>query len=93
MPAPEVGNGTRHTLVQCDYFTLELLSAETKSIELDTKGETFHAITIIEGKASLRSGDEQVELDRFQTAVIPAQVGECQFQPLADCQALKSSVS
>ena len=93
MPAPKVGDGTRNTLVQCDYFTLELLSAETNSIELDTKGETFHAITIIEGKAILRSGDEQVELDRFQTAVIPAQVGGYQFQPLADCQALKSSVS
>ena len=93
MPAPEVGDGTRHTLVQCDYFTLELLSAQTNSIELDTKGETFHAITIIKGKAILKSGDEQVELDRFQTAVIPAQVGEYQFQPLTDCQALKSGVS
>ena len=93
MPAPKVGDGTRNTLVQCDYFTLELLSAETNSIELDTKGETFHAITIIEGKAILRSGDEQVQLERFQTAVIPAQVSGYQFQPLADCQALKSSVS
>ena len=92
-PQPVVGDGTRHTLVQCDYFTLELLSAQTNSIELDTKGETFHAITIIEGKAILRSGDEQVELDRFQTAVIPAQVGGYQFQPLTNCQALKSSVS
>ena len=92
-PQPVVGDGTRHTLVQCDYFTLELLSAQTNSIKLDTKGETFHAITIIEGKAILRSGDEQVELDRFQTAVIPAQVGGYQFQPLTDCQALKSSVS
>ena len=92
-PQPVVGDGTRYTLVQCDYFTLELLSAQTNSIKLDTKGETFHAITIIEGKAILRSGDEQVELDRFQTAVIPAQVGGYQFQPLTDCQALKSSVS
>jgi len=92
-PQPVVGDGTRHTLVQCDYFTLELISAETKSIELNTKGETFHAITIIEGKAILKSGNEQVELDRFQTAVIPAQVGGYQFQPLADCKALKSSVS
>lgn len=92
-PQPIVGDGTRHTLVQCDYFTLELLSAQTNSIELDTKGETFHAITVIEGKAILKSGDEQVELDRFQTVIIPAQVGEYQFQPLADCKALKSSVS
>jgi mannose-6-phosphate isomerase len=93
MPAPEVSDGTRHILVQCEYFTLEMLSAELNVIELDTNGETFHAITVIEGKAILKSGNEQIELDLFQTAVIPAQVGGYQFQPLADCKALKSSVS
>jgi mannose-6-phosphate isomerase len=91
-PMPETGDGTRHTLTRCDYFTLEMLSAQTKSIELDTKGETFHAITVIEGKALLKAGDEQVELDKFQTAVVPAQVGAYEFSPLGECRALKSSV-
>jgi hypothetical protein len=40
----------------------------------------------------LQGGDEQVELEKFQTAVVPAQVGRYQFQPLADCRALKSAV-
>lgn len=91
-PPPVVGDGTRHTLVQCDYFTLELLSAQTNTINLDTKGESFHAITVIDGKAALLAGNEQVELDKFQTAVIPANVGRYQFNPLANCRALKSSV-
>jgi len=90
-PPPVTGNGTRHMLVECEYFTLELLSATSNTIALDTRGETFHAITVIEGRALLKAGDEQVELDRFQTAVVPAQVGSYQFQPLADCLALKSS--
>jgi len=89
---PQAGDGTRHTLVQCDYFTLEMLSVQTKSIELDTKGETFHAITVIEGKAVLKAGDEQVELEKFQTAVVPAGVGAYEFSPLGKCRALKSSV-
>ena len=90
-PLPEIGNGTRHALIECEYFTLELLSGTSKSIDLDTAGETFHAITLIEGKAVLKAGEEQVELDKFQTVVIPAQVGSYEFQPLTECRALKSS--
>jgi mannose-6-phosphate isomerase len=90
-PPPAAGDGSRHVLVKCEYFTLEMLSGISNAIELDTAGETFHAITVIEGKALLNAGDEQVELDKFQTAVVPAQVGHYQFQPLADCRALKSS--
>lgn len=88
---PETGDGTRHVLVECEYFTLEMLAGVSKFIELDTKGESFHAVTVIEGKALLKAGNEQVELDKFQTAVVPAQVGGYHFQPLTNCRALKSS--
>ena len=91
IPPPATGDGTRHVLLECEYFTLELLSETSKSIDLDTAGETFHAITLIEGKAVLKAGEEQVELDKFQTVVVPAQVGSYEFQPLTECRALKSS--
>ena len=90
-PAPATEDGTRHTLVECEYFTLEMLSGASNAIDLDTAGESFHAITVIEGKAVLRAGDEEVELEKFQTVVVPAQVGKYQFQPLGECRALKSS--
>jgi mannose-6-phosphate isomerase len=90
-PPPATSDGTRHVLVESNYFTLEMLSADSNPIELDTEGQTFHAITVIKGKALLKAGDETIELDKFQTAVVPAQVGSYQFQPLADCRALKSS--
>src|SRR5512134_3729987 len=89
---PPLADGTRSKLVQCDYFTLETLSGAANKISLDTQGESFHAITVIEGKAALQANGEQVELDRFQTAVVPARVGEYRFQPLTPCRALKSSV-
>lgn len=92
IPPPAAGDGTQHMLVQSDYFTLEMLSSKSNAIELDTEGQSFHAMTVIEGKALLQAGDAQVELDRFQTAVVPAQVGRYQFQVLADCRALKSAV-
>ena len=88
---PDCGDGAQHTLVQCEYFTLEILCASTKRIDLDTKRESFHAITMIEGRAALRAGTESLELEKFQTAVVPANVGSYQFQPLTGCRALKSS--
>lgn len=91
MPPPATDDGTRHVLVESNYFTLEMLPAKSNVIELDTAAETFHAITVIEGQALLQAGDERVELDKFQSAVVPAQVGGYHFHPLVDCRALKSS--
>jgi mannose-6-phosphate isomerase len=92
IPPQKTGDGTRHVLVESEYFTLELLSARSNTIELDTAGESFHAITIIEGRALLKADDDRVELDKFQTVVVPAQARRYQFQPLGECRALKAGV-
>ena len=92
IPMPDCKDGTQQTLFECEYFTLQILCASTKLITLDKKHESFDAITLIEGTAVLRAGDESLQLDKFQTAVIPASVGSYQFQPLTDCRALKSSL-
>ncbi|NOT04756.1 MAG: class I mannose-6-phosphate isomerase [Anaerolineales bacterium] len=92
-PMPDCGDGTQQTLVQCEYFSLELLSANSNPIELDTHAESFHAITMIEGKGLLQSNKERVELEKFQTVVVPASLGKYQFQPIdGNCRALKASV-
>jgi mannose-6-phosphate isomerase len=92
IPMPACEDGSRERLIQSQYFTLEILCASTNTIRLDTKGDSFHAITLIEGRSILRTGDESVELDKFQTALVPASTGTYQFEPLADCRALKSSL-
>jgi mannose-6-phosphate isomerase len=92
-PMPDAADGTLHTLAQCEYFMLEMLAGSSKSIGVDTQGESFHAITVIEGKALLTTGDEQLELKRFQTAIVPAQTGRYQFQPVTHCRALKAGVA
>jgi mannose-6-phosphate isomerase len=91
IPPPAYEDGSKNTLIHCEYFILEMLSAETKTIDLNTQGESFHAITVIEGKAILQAGDQQVELSQFQTALVPAELGSYQFKPLGNCRALKSS--
>ncbi len=89
---PECGDGSQQRLIECEYFTLDLLCASTNTIKLDTQRASFHAITLIEGKGILQAGDETLELDKFHSAVIPANTGSYQFQPLTNCRALKSSV-
>jgi mannose-6-phosphate isomerase len=92
IPMPACEDGSQQRLIECEYFTLELLCASRDTIKLDTQRESFHAITLIEGKALLRAGNESLELDKFHTAVIPANTGSYQFQPLTNCRALKSSL-
>jgi mannose-6-phosphate isomerase len=89
---PDCEDGSQQRLIECEYFTLSLLCASTNAIKLDTQRESFHAITLIEGKAILRTEDESMELDKFQTAVVPANTGSYQFEPLTSCRALKSSL-
>ncbi|HEY4723082.1 MAG TPA: class I mannose-6-phosphate isomerase, partial [Anaerolineae bacterium] len=79
-------------LIACDYFALDVLASQTNPIALDTRGESFHAITILEGKAQIASGDWNVTLNRFETALVPADCGAYQLQPLTAFRALKSSV-
>ena len=89
---PDCEDGGQQRLIECEYFTLDLLCASMNTIKLDTQRASFHAITLIEGKAILRAGDETLELDKFHSAVIPANAGSYLFQPLTNCRALKSSV-
>ena len=91
IPQPVCGDGTRSELVHCEYFTLELLAAYSQPIELDTMNESFHTITVIEGRALLRADAEEIILEKFQTALVPAALGIYQFQPLGNCRALRSS--
>ncbi len=93
IPAPGRGDGSQHTLVRCEYFTLELLSTVSKPIELDTNNETFHALTVIEGKVMLQSVAESMQLEKFETVLVPASFGSYKIEPVAgECQILKSSV-
>ena len=54
--APQVNDGDVTTLAQCEYFKLETIFSEKKTIDLDTLGESFHALTVIEGQIQVSAG-------------------------------------
>ena len=91
-PQPQLGDGDQRELVTCPYFTLQLLAGQSNSIALDTGGESFHALTLVEGRAQVEGANWGLELDRFGTVVIPAACGSYRVQPRGSFRALKASV-
>jgi len=91
-PLPPLQDGIIITLCQCPYFTLQTIAASAHTLELDTRGETFHALTVIEGSARLLVGGNVRVLNRFESAVIPAGVGRYTLEPASRYRLLKSSV-
>lgn len=91
LPPPELGDGDLATLVRCPYFTLELAVSQTRPLALDTGGQGFHALTVIEGCAEVVAGEEAVTLRQYQTAVVPAVCGAYELRPVAGFRLLKAS--
>jgi len=92
MPLPALTDGLPSLLCKCPYFRLEMLSAEKQPITLDTKSESFHAITVLEGAARLVTPGGEVTLRRFETAVLPAACGAYRVEPLTAFRALRTGV-
>jgi mannose-6-phosphate isomerase len=65
------------SLVGCDYFHLEQLSAPQSR---DTLGESFHALTVIDGQAQLLSAHGILSLTKFDSLIIPAGLGQYELQ-------------
>lgn len=91
-PPPAFVDGQATTLIDCDYFSLELLTAEVNSIDLATRGESFHALTVIEGQATIESEAGRVVLNRLETALIPAACEAYRIRPQGHTQLLKAAV-
>lgn len=92
LPHPVLNDGEAKTLVQCKYFRLDEIAAESKTVLLETGGESFHGLTVIEGQVQVRAEGEAFILKKFDTLLIPACCGAYQINPLEKSRVLKASV-
>ena len=92
VPRRELADGERRELVTCEFFTLDLLAASSQTLDLDTGGESFHAITVFEGQAVLESDDWQQRLSHFETVLVPAACGAYRLRPVGPMKALLARV-
>lgn len=91
---PQIEDGEVITLTGCQYFQLDEIRAEEKTVSLETRGESFHGLTVIEGQIQV-SADAKREafiLNKFETLLIPACCGAYQITPLQKSRVLKASV-
>jgi mannose-6-phosphate isomerase len=93
-PPVELQPTDQKQLVRCPYFTLEILTAQTAPFNLDTRGQSFHAITLIAGQGAIECGDERITLNQFETVVVAASARSYQLHPISPhgLRVLKSSV-
>ncbi len=80
------------TRVSCEYFQLEEIHGTDMNLVSDTENSSFHAITVTTGRAEVVLGDSRVNLGKFETVIVPANVGEYRIEPLEPFIALRSSV-
>ena len=91
-PAAELQPDDQRVLIECPYFILELLTAQSQPFALDTRRASFHAITVIDGQGTIACGDERVTLHRFETVLVAATAGAYHLHPIGSVRALKASV-
>jgi mannose-6-phosphate isomerase len=89
---PIIADGQAAVLTRCPYFTLKMLRAQSALLELDTWGESFHALTIIEGSAEIQANDEKVRLGKYQTVLVPAATMKYRVEPVEPCRFLQASI-
>lgn len=90
--APAPVEGAPVELINCPYFQLELLGAASAPVALDTEQRSFHALTVIEGKAVVDAGGARETLECFDTVIVPACAGAYTVCPDGDFRALVARV-
>ena len=93
LPPVDEGENGVDGLVRCPYFHLEMLHGRDTVFEAATDGSTFHALTVIQGAARLEGQDWAMDLERFQSALVPADAGAYRLAQRGAGQVLRASVA
>jgi mannose-6-phosphate isomerase len=93
-PIGDLQPDDQRSLVQCPYFTLDLVTAQTQPVALDTRGASFHALTVVDGQGAIECGAEHITLHRFETVLVAAKAGAYHLHPIGPqgVHALKAGV-
>lgn len=92
LPLPELTDGSQSTLISCPYFHLETLAAQSKPILLDRHGESFDALTVVEGNIRIEGDGWEIPLKHYETVLVPAGCGPYQIKPAGSYRVLRATV-
>lgn len=75
-PEPKFERETEaYPVVACPYFDLKAVRLGGEPYDCDTKGESFHVLTVTEGEVELDGGDEAVRLTKYETVLVAGGAG------------------
>lgn len=72
-PAPPATDGS--ILLQTPWFALHVLYCDQHERALDTGGESFHALTALDGEVDVRGNSWRITLRPLQSVLVPAACG------------------
>lgn len=74
-PAPELSGTAAAAALVCPYFGLEVIRLGRDALGGDTRGETFHLLTVTEGEVELSREGEAARLGKYETALVAGGAG------------------
>jgi mannose-6-phosphate isomerase len=92
-PDPDPPVVGRKELVSCKYFTLELVAGRSGSVPVDFQGESFSALTVLNGSMTVNGGEWSCDLGALETLIIPGICGKYWIAFAGEARALLSSAS
>lgn len=86
------GASQRTVVAECEYFALDRISLSDESLVVPTGGESFHALTVVEGDAMISCSGGSTMVNALETVLVPAGNGHYEIAPLSSCTALVAYV-
>ena len=68
-------------IISSEFFELRVTENNDQPVYVNTKNNSFHCLTIIDGEGMIAGDGWQRKLERFETLVIPASCGRYHIQP------------
>lgn len=92
LPLPRLAPGEGAELAQCEYFRLERLAVSTIALNMDTRGQTFHALTALDAPVRVSGAGWSCSVGKWQSLLIPAALGKYSLQAEDTAQMLCASL-
>lgn len=91
-PAPDRRERGAVPVVACPYFQLEAIHVVDAPFDGDTRRESFHILTVVDGAIEVAREDERVSMSRHQSVVVAGSAGAYQIHSSKRATILRASV-
>ena len=85
-----VGDEERTEVVNCEYFTIEAITLEKKTLALDASPERFELLCAVEGSGTIIWSGGEIDVSAGISLLLPATLGEYKLATTDRLRVLRS---